>query len=76
MSFDHWRDRYGWIIGVLVILTAIVIIIVQYRSMRPTRSFTLVALATGFGIGGLLFFPSVPRILTALRAFGLSISLT
>jgi dienelactone hydrolase len=69
MSFDHWRDRYGWIIGALVILTAIVIIIVQYRSMRPTRSFTLVALATGFGIGGLLFVPSVPRILTTLRHF-------
>jgi hypothetical protein len=69
MNFDHWRDRYGWIIGALIILTAIVIIIVQYRSMRPTRSFTLVALATGFGIGGLLFVPSVPRILTALRHF-------
>jgi dienelactone hydrolase len=69
MSFDHWRDRYGWIIGALVILTAIVIIIVQYRSMRPTRAFTLVALATGFGIGGLLFVPSVPRILTTLRHF-------
>ena len=69
MNFDHWRDRYGWIIGALIILTAIVIIIVQYRSMRPTRSFTLVALATGFGIVGLLFVPSVPRILTALRHF-------
>jgi dienelactone hydrolase len=69
MSFDRWRDRYGWIIGALIILTAIIIIIVQYRSMRPTRSFTLVALATGFGIGGLLFVPSVPRILTALRHF-------
>jgi dienelactone hydrolase len=69
MSFDHWRDRYGWIIGALVILTVIVLIIVQYRSMRPTRAFTLVALATGFGIGGLLFVPSVPRILTTLRHF-------
>jgi dienelactone hydrolase len=69
MNFDRWRGRYGWIIGALIILTAIVIIIVQYRSMRPTRSFTLVALATGFGIGGLLFVPSVPRILTALRHF-------
>jgi hypothetical protein len=69
MNFDHWRDRYGWIIGALIILTAIVIIIVQFRSTRPMRSFTLVALATGFGIGGLLFVPSVPRILTALRHF-------
>jgi dienelactone hydrolase len=69
MNFDHWRDRYGWIIGALIILTAIVIIIVQYRSMRPTRSFTVVALVIGFGIGGLLFIPSVPRILTALRQF-------
>ena len=69
MNFDHLRDRYGWIAGALIILTAIVISIVQYRSMRPTRSFTLVALATGFGIGGLLFVPSVPRILTALRLF-------
>ncbi len=69
MNFDHWRDRYGWIIGALIILMAIVIIIVQFRSTRPTRSFTLVALATGFGIGGLLFVPSVPRILTALRQF-------
>jgi hypothetical protein len=69
MNFDHWRGRYGWIIGALIILTAIVIIIVQFRSTRPMRSFTLVALATGFGIGGLLFVPSVPRILTALRHF-------
>jgi dienelactone hydrolase len=69
MSFDHWRDRYGWIIGALIILTAIVIIIVQYRSMRPTRACIRVALAAGFGIGGLLFVPSVPRILTALRHF-------
>jgi dienelactone hydrolase len=69
MSFDHWRDRYGWIIGALIILTAIVTIIVQYRSMRPTPAFVGVALAAGFGIGGLLFVPSVPRILTALRHF-------
>ena len=54
-------------IGAMIILTAIVISIVQYRSMPPTRAFTLVALAAGFGIGGLLFAPSVPRILTALR---------
>ena len=46
MNFDRWRGQYGWIIGALIILTAIVIIIVQYRSMRPTRSFTLVALAS------------------------------
>jgi hypothetical protein len=57
MNFYHWRDLYGWIIGALIILTAIVIIIVQYRAMRPTRSFTLVALAAGFGVGGLLFVP-------------------
>ncbi|MGH6822077.1 MAG: hypothetical protein ACREC4_01085 [Methylocella sp.] len=69
MNFDHWRGRYGWIIGALIIMAAIVIIIAQYRSMRPTRSFALVALATGFGIGSLLFVPSVPRILTALRHF-------
>jgi hypothetical protein len=69
MNFDHWRDRYCWIIGAMIIMTAIAIIIVQFRSTRPTRSFTLVALATGFGIGGLLFVPSVPRILTALRHF-------
>jgi dienelactone hydrolase len=69
MNFEHWRDRYGWIIGALIILTIIVLIIVQYRSMRPTRAFTLVALATGFGIGCLLFVPSVPRIFTALRHF-------
>ncbi len=69
MNFDNWRDRYGWIIGALIVLTAIVIIIVQYRSMRPTRTFTLVALAAGFGIVGLLFVPSVSRILTALRHF-------
>jgi dienelactone hydrolase len=69
MNFDHWRDRYCWIIGAMIIMTAIAIIIVQFRSTRPTRSFTLVALATGFGIGGLLFVPSVPRILMALRHF-------
>ena len=69
MNFDHWRNRYGWIIGALIILTAILIIIVQFRSMRPTHSFTLVALATGFAVGGLLFVPSVPRILMALRHF-------
>ncbi|MGH6833952.1 MAG: hypothetical protein ACREC9_00030 [Methylocella sp.] len=69
MNFDHWRDRYGWVIGALIILTTIVIIIAQYRSMRPARTFTFVALAAGFGIGGLLFVPSVPRILTALRHF-------
>ncbi|MGA7386200.1 MAG: hypothetical protein WBW81_16335 [Methylocella sp.] len=69
MNFDHLRDRYGWMIGALIILTAIVISIVQYRSMRPTRAFALVALAAGFGIGGMLFVPSLPRILTALRHF-------
>jgi len=67
MNFDHYIDRYGWMIGALIILTAIVISIVQYRSMPQTRAFTLVALAAGFGIGGLLFAPSVPRISTALR---------
>jgi predicted dienelactone hydrolase len=69
MNFDHWRDRYGWMIGALIITTAIVIIIAQYRSIRPPRSFTLVAIVAGFAIGGLLFVPAVPRIFTALRHF-------
>jgi dienelactone hydrolase len=69
MNFDHYIDRYGWMIGALIILTAIVTSIVQYRSARPTRAFTLAAIATGIGIGGLLFVPSLPRILTALRHF-------
>ncbi len=69
MNFDLWRDRYGWIIGALIILVAVVIIIGQCRSMQPTRAFVRVALAAGFGIGGLLFVPSVPRILAALRHF-------
>lgn len=69
MNFDHWRDRYGWMIGALIITTAIVIIIAQYRSMRSPRSFTIVAIVAGFAIGGLLFLPAVPRIFTALRHF-------
>jgi dienelactone hydrolase len=69
MKFDHYIGRYGWMIGALIILTAIVISVVQYRSGRPTRTFTLIALATGIGIGGLLFVPSLPLILAALRHF-------
>jgi len=69
MKFNHYIDRYGWMIGALIILTAIVISIVQYRSVRPTRPFTLVAVATGIGIGGLLFVPSLPLILAALGHF-------
>ncbi len=69
MNFDRWRDWYSWMIGALIILTVIVAVIVQYRSTRPPRAFALVGLAAGFGIGGLLFIPAVPQILTALRHF-------
>jgi dienelactone hydrolase len=69
MKLDHYIDRYCWMIGALIFLTATVISIVQYRSVRPTRAFTFLALVTGIGIGGLLFAPSLPLILTALRHF-------
>ncbi len=69
MNFDRWRDWYSWMIGALIILTVIVTVILQYRSTRPPRAFTLVGLAAGIGIGGLLFVPAVPRMLTAMRHF-------
>jgi len=68
MLFEQWRDRFGWIIGALLIMTVVAIMIVQYqyRAARPPRIFSLVGLAVGISIGGLLFLPAVPRIVTAL----------
>ncbi|MGA9486011.1 MAG: dienelactone hydrolase family protein [Methylocella sp.] len=68
MLFEQWRDRFGWIIGALLIMTVVAVMIVQYqyRAARPPRIFSLVGLAVGISIGGLLFLPAVPRIVTAL----------
>jgi dienelactone hydrolase len=69
MLFDQWRDRFGWTIGALIIMTTLTVMIAQYCSARPPRIFTLVALVAGFGAAGLLFIPVAPRIITALRQF-------
>jgi dienelactone hydrolase len=66
MPFDHWRHHYGWIVGALLIMVAVAIIFLQYRAARPFRLFHIAALAGGLAIGGLLFIPAVPRIVTAL----------
>lgn len=66
--FEHWRDRWGWVIGAFIIAA----ITARYRSVRPQRPpriFHFVGLAMGLGIGSLLFIPAVPRIVTALRLF-------
>lgn len=67
MFFEQWRDRYGWVIGALIIMMAVAVMIAQYDSVRPPRIFHLVGLAVGLGIGGLLFSPAVSRIIIALR---------
>jgi len=67
MPFDHWRHHYGWIVGALLIMVAVAIIFLQFRAARPFRLFHIAALAGGLAIGGLLFIPAVPRIVTALR---------
>jgi hypothetical protein len=65
--FKEWRDRYGWVIGAIILLTAVAVIIARYRAAHPPRIFRFVGLAMGIGIGSLLFIPSVPRIVAALR---------
>jgi hypothetical protein len=68
MPFDHWRHHYGWIVGALLIMVAVAVMFLQYRVARPPlRLFHIAALAGGLAIGGLLFIPAVPRIVTALR---------
>jgi dienelactone hydrolase len=67
MPFDHWRHHYGWIAGALLIMMAVAVMFLQYRAARPPRIFHIAALAGAFVIGGLLFIPAVPRIVTALR---------
>jgi dienelactone hydrolase len=65
--FEHWRDRYGWVAGAILIITILAVMIRRYRLAWPPRIFHLVGFAVGLGIGGLLFIPAVPRIVTALR---------
>jgi dienelactone hydrolase len=67
MFSEQWRDRYGWVIGALIIMTAVAVMIAQYDSVRPPRILHLVGFAVGLAIGGLLFSPAVPRIIIALR---------
>ena len=67
MFFEYWSDRYGWIIGALILMTAIALMIVRYRLARPPRMLHLAGLAVGVAIGGLLFIPEVPRLVIALR---------
>ena len=64
--FEHWRDRWGWVIGAFII-AAITARYRMVRPQRPPRIFHFVGLAMGLGIGSLLFIPAVPRIITALR---------
>src|SRR5450631_4061139 len=65
--FEHWRDRYGWVAGAILIITILAVMITRYRLAWPPRIFHLVGFTVGLGIGGLLFIPAVPRIVTALR---------
>ena len=65
--FEQWRDRYGWISGAIILMTAIAVMIPRNRSARPRRIFRFVGLAMGIGIGSLLFIPALPRIVTALQ---------
>jgi predicted dienelactone hydrolase len=69
MFFEKWRDRYGWVIGALIIMTALAVMIAQCFLEQPPRIVPLVGLAIGLGIGGLLFSPALPRLIIAMRQF-------
>ena len=69
MFFEKWRDRYGWVIGALIIMTALAVMIAQCFLAQPPRIVPLVGLAIGLGIGGLLFSPALPRLIIAIRQF-------
>ena len=67
MFFETWRDRYGWVIGALILMAALAVMAAQYFSARPPRILHLAGLAFGLAIGGLFFVPAVPRLVTALQ---------
>ncbi len=69
LRFDQLRDRFGWMLGALVIAGAVVALIVAYRAGRPPRVVTLSALTMTLILGGLLFVPTAPRLIRALRQF-------
>lgn len=67
MLIEYWRYRLGWVAGALMIMTAVAVIIAQYWLARPTRISHIAGLAGALAIGGLLFIPAIPRIVTAMR---------
>ncbi len=67
LRFDQLRDRFGWMLGALVIAGTVVALIVAYRSGRPPRIVTLSALTMTLVLGGLLIAPAAPRLIRALH---------
>ncbi|HEY8005519.1 MAG TPA: dienelactone hydrolase family protein [Methylocella sp.] len=73
MHFGHWR-HYDWVAGALLIMIGVTILFLyrEYRPARPLRIFQIATLAGVFVIGGLLFIPAVPRLVTAARQLVIS----
>ena len=73
MHFGHWR-HYDWVAGALLIMIGVTILFLyrEYRPARPLRIFQIATLAGAFVIGGLLFIPAVPRLVTAARQLVIS----
>jgi hydrogenase/urease accessory protein HupE len=64
---DRLRQKYGWMIGAVLIIVALTGLIIAFSSVRPPRPLVLVILAFGLGLGSLLAVPSVPGIVRALQ---------
>jgi dienelactone hydrolase len=72
LSLDQLRDRFGWMLGALIIAGAVIALMVAYRSGRPLRVFALSASAIALVLGCLLFIPAAPRLIMAFHQFATS----
>jgi len=72
LRFDQWRDRFGWIIGPLLIVASLAFLVAQHLSAQSPSLLGLCAAAVGLALGGLLFIPASPRVVKALRRLAAS----
>jgi len=65
---DQFRDRFGWVVGLAVLLVTVAMLLVEWRFSRPARLVHMSATALiGAVLGGLLLVPALPRLATALE---------
>jgi dienelactone hydrolase len=68
LRLDQFRDRFGWIIGMAILVVALGVLLAEWRAPRSGRGFAVGASALiGVVFGGILLVPALPRLAVAVE---------